>query len=259
MANNPRTSTVKGAAVAIEFDDVNDWGSGFIGSAGLTNSSGAALTGWTLEFDLANTITNLWNGVIVSHVGNHYVVKNADWNGAVAPGAAVSFGFQASGGNPALPTSFTWNGAAVSGGTTPPAPPPPVVLPTITVAGATVQETTAATQALIFTVSLSAASALPVTVAYATQDGTAHAGTDYDAAAGTVTFAAGQTTQTVAVATHPGAALTEAFIAAPVEPGECDDRAGPGDGHDPQPGAPSPAAGAAAHAAHDCGPGCDGA
>ena len=50
-----------------------------------------------------------------------------------------------------------------------------------------------------FTVSLSAAYDLPVTVNYATADGSANAGTDYAAASGTVTFAPGQMSQTITV------------------------------------------------------------
>src|SRR5262249_38501829 len=49
------------------------------------------------------------------------------------------------------------------------------------------------------TLSLSSAYSLPITVDYATTDGTAKAGTDYDAASGTVTFAPGQTTQVIDV------------------------------------------------------------
>lgn len=50
-----------------------------------------------------------------------------------------------------------------------------------------------------FTVSLSAPSSSQVTVKYATADGTAKAGTDYVAKSGTVTFAAGVTSQIVTV------------------------------------------------------------
>jgi hypothetical protein len=50
-----------------------------------------------------------------------------------------------------------------------------------------------------FTVSLDFASAASVTVDYATADGTAFAGTDYTATSGTLTFAAGVTSQTVSV------------------------------------------------------------
>ena len=65
-----------------------------------------------------------------------------------------------------------------------------------------------ATVQMLFTVKLSAASATPVTVRYATADGTALAGLDYVAASGTLTFAAGQTEQTVSV-TILSDALTE--------------------------------------------------
>jgi len=50
-----------------------------------------------------------------------------------------------------------------------------------------------------FTVALSAASAQTVTVDYATSDGTATAGSDYEAASGTLTFAAGETSKNIDV------------------------------------------------------------
>ncbi len=52
-------------------------------------------------------------------------------------------------------------------------------------------------------VTLSVASSTPVTVAYATADGTAVAGTDYTAQSGTVTFAPGQTSRLILLATLP--------------------------------------------------------
>jgi hypothetical protein len=52
-----------------------------------------------------------------------------------------------------------------------------------------------------FTVSLSAASSSPVSVSYATADGTALAGRDYNPASGTLTFVPGVTTQTILVQT----------------------------------------------------------
>ena len=56
-------------------------------------------------------------------------------------------------------------------------------------------------EAVEFTVSLSAASDEQATVDYATSDGTAESGTDFRAASGTLTFAAGATTRTVRVET----------------------------------------------------------
>jgi len=52
---------------------------------------------------------------------------------------------------------------------------------------------------MTFTVTLSNPSDAPVTVDYASQDGTATAGLDYTAVTGTLTFAPGETTQTITV------------------------------------------------------------
>ena len=66
--------------------------------------------------------------------------------------------------------------------------------------GGTVVEGNTGTKSVTFTVTLSAASDAPVTVTYATADGTATlAGGDYRAASGTVTFAPGQTSKTITV------------------------------------------------------------
>jgi hypothetical protein len=65
-----------------------------------------------------------------------------------------------------------------------------------------------------FRVSLSSASATPVSVSYATADGTAGAGSDYVATSGTLTFAPGQTTRTVLVQTLSDTAAegSETFV-----------------------------------------------
>jgi hypothetical protein len=72
-------------------------------------------------------------------------------------------------------------------------------VPTVTVAGATVTEPDTGSAPAAFVVSLSNPSYQPVTVAYATSDDTAVAGSDYTAASGTVTFAPGETSKTVNV------------------------------------------------------------
>ena len=70
--------------------------------------------------------------------------------------------------------------------------------PGLSVADARVYEADGAT--VDFAVTLGRASGATVTVDYATDDGTASAGSDYEAASGTLTFAPGETAKTVPVA-----------------------------------------------------------
>ncbi len=72
--------------------------------------------------------------------------------------------------------------------------------PVLGIADASIIEGDSDTGNLVFTVSLSEASGLPVTVNFSSADGTALAGSDYTALApGTLTFAPGETTKTIAV------------------------------------------------------------
>jgi Ca2+-binding RTX toxin-like protein len=77
--------------------------------------------------------------------------------------------------------------------------PPPAPKPTIRIADAGILEGNTGTRALSFRVTLSSSSADPVTVHWATFNGSATAPSDFAAASGTVTFAPGQTTQTITV------------------------------------------------------------
>jgi glucose/arabinose dehydrogenase len=73
-------------------------------------------------------------------------------------------------------------------------------LPKLAIASASRNEEDADASELLFTVSLSAASTSPVSVNYATADGTATATADYIPKTGTLTFAPGETTQTISIA-----------------------------------------------------------
>jgi hypothetical protein len=61
----------------------------------------APINGWTAKWTFANgqTISQLWSGVLTVN-GADITVKNQPWNGSLAAGAEVWFGFNA-----------TWNGA----------------------------------------------------------------------------------------------------------------------------------------------------
>jgi len=71
--------------------------------------------------------------------------------------------------------------------------------PSISINDVRVGEGNSGTTNAVFTASLSSASGKPITVAYATANGTATAGSDYLAASGTLTFAPGTVTQPISV------------------------------------------------------------
>ncbi len=81
----------------------------------------------------------------------------------------------------------------------PPTPPPAPALADMSIASAAIIEGHAGGKWLTFVASLSAAPTTPVTVSWATANGTARAGSDYVRGSGTMTFAAGQTEATLRV------------------------------------------------------------
>ena len=75
----------------------------------------------------------------------------------------------------------------------------PSVNPTIAISNAYVEEGDSGQTAVVFHVTLSQPSSREVSVNFATQDGTAKAGDDYEAVSGTLTFAPGETDKTITV------------------------------------------------------------
>ena len=201
ITNDDVAPTPTPGASSVTYVVSDDWGSGFV--AGVKVTAGSAFDGWTVEFDTPAAISNIWNAEIVSHVGQHYVVRNASWNAKVAAGQSVEFGFQAApGGGSSAVTGFVVNGSSTGG----PAP----VVPKVSVADASVVEGDSGTTQLTFTVTLDTASDEVVSVGYVTSNGTATAGVDYTAGNGTITFAPGVLSQQISVTvTGDGTAETD--------------------------------------------------
>lgn len=180
------------SGVSATYSVTQNWGSGFQAAVTLQNTGPSAVSNWTLEFDTTATLSSVWDGVLASRSGNHYVVRNAGWNGDIPSGGSVSFGYVAGPGG--APTNYLLNGQPLG------APIGPV-LPGLDLADASTLEGDSGKTDLAFQLSLSRVSPIPVTVNYATTDGTARAGagSDYLAATGSVTFAPGETSKTVLV------------------------------------------------------------
>lgn len=177
---------------AVSFVVDNDWQSGFQGSVTIANKGSTTVKDWTLEFDFPFAITSIWNASIRAHQGNHYVIDHKDYNKDIAAGQSVSFGFTATPGNVhATPANYVLNGTPVGS----PAP----ALPSLSIADVAITEGDGSGVVANLTVTLSKASTQPVTVAFATADGSARAGSDYQATSGTLNFQPGQTQKTIAV------------------------------------------------------------
>lgn len=73
---------------------VSDWESGYNGEIKITNISDRVIEDWVLEFDYNSNITSIWNGEILSHEEDHYVIKNVGYNANILPGTSVTFGYR---------------------------------------------------------------------------------------------------------------------------------------------------------------------
>ncbi len=172
----------------------DNWGSGIVVDLSLTSAQ--PLNGWTIAFDYAGEIVNIWNAEVVSKVGDRYTVENVGYNGALAAGATTVFGFQGSGSATEI-TPASINGVAFDGAGTP----TPIPDPMLTVYGDVGTEGDPGGTAYVdFEVRLDAPATRPLTFAYETRDGTATAGADYVAASGVVSFAVGEQLANVRVA-----------------------------------------------------------
>ncbi|MCP3767068.1 glycoside hydrolase family 18 chitinase [Streptomyces sp. MAR25Y5] len=95
-----------------------DWGSGFEGKWTVKNTGTTALSSWTVEWDFPSgtSVTSAWDADVTSS-GNHWTGKNKSWNGTLAPGASISFGFNGSG--TGAPTGCKLNGGSCDGTSVP--------------------------------------------------------------------------------------------------------------------------------------------
>ncbi|GAA2365140.1 glycoside hydrolase family 6 protein [Dactylosporangium salmoneum] len=108
------------AGCTAKYTIVNQWPGGFQAQVDVTNL-GDAITSWNVGWDFGNssqTITQIWNAD-KTQSGLHVSATSLSYNGNVATGGALSFGFNGawSGSNPAG-ANLTLNGTACTGGTT---------------------------------------------------------------------------------------------------------------------------------------------
>jgi endoglucanase len=111
-------SPAAAATPTATFAKVSDWGSGWEGKYTITNGGTSDISSWKVEFDLpsGSSVTTYWDALLTAS-GQHFTFTNREWNGKLAPGASISFGFLGSG--PGSPTGCKLNGVSCGGGTVP--------------------------------------------------------------------------------------------------------------------------------------------
>ncbi|WEO95276.1 glycoside hydrolase family 18 chitinase [Streptomyces sp. FXJ1.172] len=117
------------------YTKTTDWGTGFGGQWTIKNTGSSSISSWTVEWDFPSgtSVTSAWDADVTSS-GTHWTAKNKSYNGTLAPGASVSFGFNGAGSG--SPSNCKLNGGSCDG-TTVPGDNPPSAPGTPTASGVT--------------------------------------------------------------------------------------------------------------------------
>ncbi len=107
---------VGGAAprCSVAYRTQSEWPGGYVASVAVTNTSAAAVNGWTLAFTFGGdqTVANSW-GATVTQTGASVTATGLSWNGVIAAGATVTFGIQGTWhASDAAPSGYRLNGGA---------------------------------------------------------------------------------------------------------------------------------------------------
>ncbi|MFF7278173.1 glycoside hydrolase family 6 protein [Streptomyces griseorubiginosus] len=129
LAVAPGEAGIAAIPCTVDYKVQNQWDTGFTTAVTITNNS-AAKSSWSLKWSYAGNqkVTNFWNSKI-SQSGTAVTATNESYNGTLATGGSVSFGFQGTySGSNAVPATFTLDGVTCNvddGGSGPTNPPDP--------------------------------------------------------------------------------------------------------------------------------------
>ncbi|MGW2832126.1 glycosyl hydrolase family 18 protein [Streptomyces sp. NPDC001286] len=115
---SPRSSAAESGGATATYTKTQDWGTGFGGQWTIKNTGSSSISSWTVEWDFPSgtSVTSAWDAD-VTNSGTHWTAKNKSYNGTLAPGASVSFGFNGAGSG--SPSNCKLNGDSCDGTTVP--------------------------------------------------------------------------------------------------------------------------------------------
>jgi hypothetical protein len=109
------TNANAAAGCEVDYNVVNDWGSGF--QANISITAGQPIDGWTIAWDFTSAVSGIsaWNVTNQSLSGSRFTASDAGWNRGIAAGQTrEAFGFTASGSAGSI-TNVSINGVACDG------------------------------------------------------------------------------------------------------------------------------------------------
>ncbi|MFD9001088.1 glycosyl hydrolase family 18 protein [Streptomyces sp. NPDC059582] len=123
---SPAQAAAEATSATATYTKGSDWGTGFEGKWTVKNTGTTALSSWTIEWDFPSgtSVTSAWDADVTSS-GTHWTAKNKSYNGSLAAGASVSFGFNGAGSG--APSNCKLNGGSCDGGPSVPGDNPPSV------------------------------------------------------------------------------------------------------------------------------------
>jgi hypothetical protein len=116
-----QTAADTASPLTVSYQAGTSWGTGYDGQYTITNPGSAAVSGWTLGFQLpaGTSVSSLWDGSYTDNAGQVTVTSDS-WDNTIAPGGSLAVGFvTTSSGQAGQPAGCTINGASCEAGTSP--------------------------------------------------------------------------------------------------------------------------------------------
>jgi Cellulose binding domain/Glycosyl hydrolases family 18 len=113
-----RPAADSAGALTASYQAQSNWGTGYTGQYTITNGGPAAVSGWTLSFQLPSgtSVSSLWDGTYTVSGGTVTVTADS-WDAGIAPGGTQSVGFvTTAAGSAGAPSGCLINGAACQSG-----------------------------------------------------------------------------------------------------------------------------------------------
>ncbi|ACU71644.1 Alpha-L-arabinofuranosidase B catalytic [Catenulispora acidiphila DSM 44928] len=118
VALSNMTAHAAGAGCSVAYSITSQWGGGFGANVSVTNL-GDPVSSWTVgwSFGAGQQVSQAWNAT-VTQSGAQVSAASMSYNGVLASGGSTSFGFNGTWNNSSnpIPTAFTMNGVACTGG-----------------------------------------------------------------------------------------------------------------------------------------------